>query len=289
MRIGVVFPQTEIGNDPSVIRDFAQAVEALGFNHLVAYDHVLGATHDREPRLTGPYTEQTPFHEVFVLFGYLAALTTRIELMTGVLILPQRQTALVAKQAAQIDVLSKGRLRLGVGTGWNYVEYDSLNENFHNRGKREEEQITVLRKLWTEQVVDFKGKYHTIDRAGIQPMPTRNIPIWLGGGMDDRVLRRAAKYGDGMFPLWGANEDGRAALEKLRGYVADEGRDPATFGIEAQVPYQAGPENWNKHAETWKDLGATYICVRTMNAGLTTPQEHIDAIRRYAEEAGTSR
>ncbi len=289
MKIGVVFPQTEIGSDPSVIRDFAQAAEALGFNHLVAYDHVLGATHDREPRLTGPYTETTVFHEVFVLFGYLAALTTRIEFMTGVLILPQRQTALVAKQAAQVDVFSKGRLRLGVGTGWNYVEYDSLNENFHNRGKREEEQIDVLRKLWTEPIVDFKGKWHTIDRAGIQPMPTRKIPIWLGGGMDDRVLRRAAKYGDGMFPLWGQSPEGRAALERLRGYVIEEGRDPAKFGIETQVNWASGPANWNSFADTWKELGASHLCVRTMNAGLETPQDHIDAIRQYAEEAGTSR
>lgn len=289
MRIGVVFPQSEIGSDPSVIRDFAQAAEALGYSHLLAYDHVLGAVPEREPRLTGPYTDKTNFHEIFVLFGYLAALTSRIELVTGVVILPQRQTALVAKQAAEVDILSRGRLRLGVGSGWNYVEYDALGENFHNRGRRQEEQIQLLRKFWTEPVVSFEGKYHKIDRAGILPMPGRSIPIWMGGGMDERVLRRAAKHADGMIPQFPPNDEGKAALEKLLGYVAEYGRDPAAFGIEVQVPFAAGPEKWATQADTWKGMGATYICVRTMTAGLNTPQEHIDAIRQYAAEVGTSR
>lgn len=289
MRVGAIFPQAEIGNDPSVIRDFAQAAEALGYSHLLAYDHVLGAVHEgREPRLTGPYTETTAFHEVFVLLGYLAALTSRIELMTGVLVLGQRQTALVAKQAAEVDILSRGRLRLGVGTGWNYVEYEALGENFHNRGVRQEEQIEVLRKLWTEQVVTFEGKYHKIDRAGLAPMPGRSIPVWVGGGTDDRLLRRAARVADGMIPQWPANEQGAAIMEKLKGYIREAGRDPEAFGFEAQVSLSAGRDKWAAHAETWKNMGMDYICVRTMNAGLESPQAHIDAIREYAEEVGTS-
>jgi len=286
MQVGVVFPQTEIGSDPAVIRDFAQAAEDLGYSHIVVYDHVLGATHDREPRLTGPYTEKTPFHEPFVLFGYLAGLTKRIGFTTGVIILPQRQTALVAKQAAEVDILSGGRLRLGIGTGWNYVEYEALNENFHNRGKRQEEQVEVLRKLWTEPVVDFTGKWHRIDRAGLQPLPGRSIPIWFGG-TDERVIERAARMGDGMFPLFQPVGDaGKAAFEKLFGYLAKYGRDRQSFGLEGQVGYQAGPEKWGQHAEAWREVGADYICVRTMNAGLETPQDHIDAIRRYKAEAG---
>lgn len=289
MNIGVVFPQSEIGSDPSVIRDFAQAVEDLGYTHLVAYDHVLGAVHEgREPRLTGPYTEETVFHEPFVLFGYLAGFTRTIELVTGVIILPQRQTALVAKQAAQVDVLSRGRLRLGIGTGWNYVEYDSLNENFHNRGKREAEQVEVLRKLWTEPVVDYSGKWHRIDRAGIRPLPGRSIPVWFGG-MDERVIERAARLGDGMFPLFQPGTDaGNAAFAKLWEYVDKYGRDRSQFGLEGQLAYSAGPDKWGAHVEGWRNAGATHVCVRTMNAGLTSPQDHIDAIRKYKAEIGNA-
>jgi probable F420-dependent oxidoreductase len=285
MQIGVVFPQSEIGSDPSVIKDFAQAAEALGYSHLLAYDHVLGAHPDREPRLTGPYTHETPFHEPFVLFGYLAAVTSTLGLVTGIIILPQRQTALVAKQAAEVDILSGGRLRLGIGTGWNYVEYDALNEDFHNRGKRQEEQVELLRKLWTEPVVDYTGKWHRIDRAGLKPLPARSIPIWFGG-TDERVMKRAARIGDGMIPQFAPNDAGRAALERLDQYLAENGRDRSTFGIEAQVPLAAGPEKWASQAEAWRQLGADYICVRTMTAGLETPQDHIDAIRRYKAEVG---
>ena len=285
MQTGVVFPQSEIGSDPAVIRDFAQAVESLGYSHLLVYDHVLGAQPDREPRLTGPYTHETSFHEPFVLFGYLAAATRRIGLVTGIIILPQRQTALVAKQAAEVDILSGGRLRLGIGTGWNYVEYDALNEDFHNRGKRQEEQVELLRRLWTEPVVDFTGKWHRIDRAGIKPLPGRQIPIWFGGG-DERVLKRAARLGDGIIPLFAPNDAGKAALERLWGYLAENGRDRSSFGLEAQVNYGVGPDKWADHANSWRDLGADYVCLRTMNAGLDTPQAHIDAIKRYASELG---
>jgi probable F420-dependent oxidoreductase len=284
MNFGAVFPQTEIGDDPSVIRDFAQAAEALGYSHILAYDHVLGATHDREPRLTGPYTESTPFHEVFVLLGYLAAVTTRIGLVTGVVILPQRQTALVAKQAAEIDVLSGGRLRLGIGTGWNYVEYDALNEDFHNRGQRQAEQVEVMRRLWTEPVVTYHGKWHHIDRAGILPRPTRSIPIWFGG-LNDSALKRAARLGDGIMPLIAPDDRGRAVLDQVRGYLQEYGRDPASFGSEGFTNYGAPEERWRSRIDEWRDAGATHVSVRTMNAGLDSPQAHIDALRRYKEIA----
>jgi probable F420-dependent oxidoreductase len=289
MRVGVVFPQTEFGSDPTLIRDFAQAAEGLGYSHILVYDHVVGAVHEnREPALTGPYTEETPFHEPFVLLGYLAAHTTTLGLTTGVIILPQRQTVLVAKQAAEVDILSGGRLRLGVGTGWNYVEYDALGEDFHNRGRRQEEQVAVLRKLWTEPVVDFDGKWHRIDRAGIRPLPARSIPIWFGGH-DDRVIDRAARLGDGMIPQFRPNEGGRVRLERLRQQLAENGRDPHSFGIEAQVNFAGGPETWERDAEAWKALGATYICVRTMDAGLAAPEDHLRAIEQYAREAGVER
>ncbi|MGE0601681.1 MAG: LLM class F420-dependent oxidoreductase [Dehalococcoidia bacterium] len=285
MEIGVVFPQSEIGSDPAVVKDFAQAVEALGYSHLLVYDHVLGAVPEREPRLTGPYTHETSFHEPFVLFGFLAAHTQRIGLVTGIIILPQRQTALVAKQAAEVDILSGGRLRMGIGTGWNYVEYDALGESFRNRGKRQEEQVELLRKLWSEPVVDFTGKWHRIDRAGLKPLPGRRIPIWFGGN-NEAVFERAARLGDGMIPQFLPNDAGKAALERIDGYLAENGRSRADFGIEAQVNYAAGPEKWAAHADSWRQLGANYICVRTMNADLATPQDHIDAIRRYKAEVG---
>jgi probable F420-dependent oxidoreductase len=285
MEIGAVFPQSEIGSDPAVIKDFAQAAESLGYSHLVVYDHVLGAVPEREPRLTGPYTHETSFHEPFVLFGFLAAHTRRLGLMTGIIILPQRQTALVAKQAAEVDILSGGRLRLGIGTGWNYVEYDALNENFHNRGKRQEEQVDLLRKLWTEPVVDFTGKWHRIDRAGIKPLPAKSIPIWFGGS-DERVIDRAARMGDGLIPLFNPNDAGKAALERLWELLAKYGRDRSQFGLEAQVSLSAGPEKWAAHADAWRQLGANYICVRTMNAGLQSPQDHIDALKTYKAEVG---
>src|SRR6266511_1030020 len=181
MNIGVVFPQVEIGQDPSAVRDYAQAVEAMGYTHILVFDHVLGANPERPGGWKGPYTYRHVFHEPFVLFGYLAAVTQRLELVTGIIILPQRQTALVAKQAAAVDVLTRGRLRLGVGIGWNHVEYEALNEDFHTRGRRVSEQITVMRKLWTEPVVNFKGSYHHLDRAGINPLPVqRPIPVWMG-------------------------------------------------------------------------------------------------------------
>src|SRR5579883_498792 len=200
MQYGVVFPQIEFGNDPEAIKDYAQAAEGMGYDYLLIYDHVLSAHPEREPKLTGPYTHEHPFHEPFVLFGFLAGATKRLQLTTGILILPQRQTALVAKQAAEIDVLSKGRLRLGIGLGWNYVEYEALGTDFKTRGRRVEEQVEVLRKLWTEPLVTFRGKDHVISNAGLNPMPIqRPIPIWFGGAAEP-ALRRAARLADGWMP-----------------------------------------------------------------------------------------
>jgi probable F420-dependent oxidoreductase len=292
MRIGIVFPQTEIGNDPAAIRDFAQAVEALGYSHLTVFDHVLGADPNREggwhhgPMGNGRpgYTKDSAFHEPFVLFGYLAALTRTIELVTGILVLPQRQAALVAKQTAEIDILSGGRLRLGVGSGWNPVEFEALNEDFHNRGRRQDEQVLLMRRLWDEEVIDFNGTWHRVDRAGINPRPGRRIPIWFGGG-HEAVLKRAARLGDGWMPLaFHPRESAYPAIQRLRGYLRAEGRDPDSFGIEGYTQINAGgPEVWRSHLQWWRDLGATHISVRTMGLGFATPDMHIDAIRRYHE------
>ena len=285
MQLGVVFPQTEIGADPAVVRDYAQAAEQLGYAHLLVYDHVLGADPQRQGGWQGPYTHEHQFHEPFVLFGYLAGLTQRLELVTGILILPQRQTALVAKQAAEVDVLSGGRLRLGVGIGWNYVEYEALGEDFHNRGRRVGEQIDVLRRLWTEPLVEFQGKYHSIPRAGIKPLPVqRPIPVWMGG-MADAVLKRVAIYADGWFPQFRpGGENARLMMEKLRGFAAEAGRDMAQIGIEGRINFGAGnPDDLNQAAAEWWAIGATHLSVNTMGAGLASPADHIQAIRRARE------
>jgi probable F420-dependent oxidoreductase len=285
MKLGVVFPQTEIGADPAVIKDYAQTAEGLGYEYLLVFDHVLGANPNRLQKLTGPYTDKDPFHEPFVLFGYLAGLTKKLELVTGVIILPQRQTALVAKQAAEVDVLSGGRLRLGVGIGWNYVEYQALNKNFSNRGQRSEEQIILLKELWTNELVTFHGKYHTIEAAGIKPLPVqRPIPIWFGGS-NDSVLRRMARLGDGWLSGGRLPDDNtKAILTKLRVYLAEAGRDPATFGLDPWLTIANHPESeWPELANHWQALGATHLCVNTMRAGFTSPQQHLEAIRRFKE------
>jgi len=288
MKLGVVFPQTEIGDDPVAVRDYAQAVEGAGFEHLLVYDHVMGANPDRPGGWRGPYTHEHGFHEPFVLFGYLAGLTQRLELVTGILIAPQRQTALIAKQAAEVDLLTGGRLRLGVGVGWNAVEYEALNENFHDRGRRMEEQIAVLRALWTQPLVTFSGKWHSIPAAGIKPLPVqRPIPIWMGG-MAEPVLKRIARVADGWFPQFRPGDEARATLERLHGYIRDAGRDPRAVGIEGRMNAGKGTpqeeDEWAARAVAWRDLGATHLSVNTMGAGFTSPQQHIDAVRRFREE-----
>ncbi len=287
MRIGVVFPQTEIGADPAAVREYVLAAEALGFHHVLAYDHVLGANPDRPGGWEGPYTYESAFLEPLVLFSFIAAWTQRLELVTGVIILPQRQTALVAKQAATLDVLSRGRLRLGIGIGWNPVEYEALNEDFHNRGQRVEEQVAVLRQLWTQPLVTWQGEWHTISDAGINPLPVqRPIPIWFGGHADI-VLRRAARLGDGWFPGYRTAEAAQPALEKLDRYLAQAGRSRIEFGVEARIHYGTGsPETWQEALDGWKRAGATHASINTMGAGLTSPDEHIKAIRDFAAAAG---
>jgi probable F420-dependent oxidoreductase len=286
MRIGVVFPQTEIGNDPSVIRDYAQTAEGLGFTHVLVYDHVLGANPDRPGGWHGPYTHLTPFHEVFVLLSYLAGITSRLKLATGILILPQRQTSLVAKQAASLDVLSGGRLRLGVGIGWNEVEYISLNENFHNRGKRMDEQVTLLRSLWTQPLVDFKGNWHTIPDAGILPLPVQQpIPIWFGGSAE-AALQRMARLGDGWMTNHRSPAEARTALDLLRRFLDEAGRPRSTFGLEPRITHGAGdPKAWETSLLEWQNEGATHLSFNSMNSGLKSPQDHIQAIQKFAKVA----
>lgn len=293
MQIGAVFPTPEIGNDPAAIRDWAQAAEALGYDHVVTYDHVLGAVHEgRTPPLTGPYTERDAFHEPFVVLTWMAAATRRLEVATGVLILPQRQTALVAKQAAELDLLSEGRLRLGVGTGWNPVEYTALGVPFESRGARLDEQVELLRRLWREPVVDFTGDFHRVDRAGLLPRPGREIPIWFGG-FTQVALRRAARCGDGF--LFGTTPRRmRGLLEMLRGHLEREGRDADGFGTEAIVDFCRPPEQWRAELETWKELGGTHLSLRAMDTaaefvgaervGYRGPQDYIDALERFRKE-----
>jgi len=287
MDIGVVFPQTEIGSDPVAIRDYAQAVEDLGYRQIVIYDHVLGASTANRPDWRGPYTSDTMFHEPLVLFGYLAAITRRVGLVTSVIILPQRQTALVAKQAAEVDVLSGGRLRFGIGVGWNQVEYEGLNEDFHTRGARSEEQIAVLRALWTQPVVSFHGRWHQINEAGINPLPVqRPIPIWLGGH-SEAALKRTARLGDGWFPQRPPDDEARVMIERLREYTQAAGRPAAAVGIEARMGIGSLPESgWATYADSWRQLGATHLSVNTMGANLATPQDHIDALRRAKDILG---
>ena len=281
MKIGVVFPQTEIGSDPAVINEYTRTAEQLGFRHVLAYDHVIGADPTGRPGWRPPYTHLDPFHEPLALFCYLAGVTTTLELVTGVIILPQRQTVLVAKQAATVDVLTGGRLRFGVGLGWNPVEYEALGEDFKTRGARCEEQVDVLRKLWTAELVTYTGRWHKIVDAGINPLPVqRPIPIWFGG-TDDRALRRLAKLGDGWFPLLGPDEKCRAMIETIRQYAREAGRDPDAIGIEGRISYGQGtPEAWLKDIEAWRKLGATHVSLNTMKAGLK-PSAHIEAIRRF--------
>jgi probable F420-dependent oxidoreductase len=290
MKIGVVFPQTEFGSDPVAIRDYAQAAEALGFAHIVAYDHILGANPDRPGGWSGPYTHLTPFHEPFVLFSYMSAFTTKIEFAPGIIILPQRQTALVAKQAATLDVLSGGRLRLGVGLGWNEVEYIALNANFHTRGRRIEEQVALLRELWANPLVTFNGRWHTIPDAGLNPLPIqRPIPIWFGGYAED-ALRRIARLADGWMCGERPVSKARPLLDQFERFLREAGRDRSAFGLEARMSYGDGrPDAWRQTIEEWQAAGATHISFNTMGKSFNTPDAHLNAIREYSKLIGDYR
>lgn len=284
MKIGVSLPQTDIGTDPSTLRDFAQTVEELGFDHLVIYDHVLGANrgaHDGEML----YSQRDMFHEPLVTLGYLAGHTRRIGFATAILILPQRQTALVAKQAAEVDILSRGRLRLGVGVGWNPVEFQALGMDFHNRGLRIVEQLLVLRALWTQECVTYRGRWHTIVEAGINPLPVqRPIPIWMGGDANV-VLRRIARFADGWFPRTGTPSDLHLErLERLRQYIQEAGRNPQAVGIEPHINLgMTSQDEWRGAVDAWREAGATHLFVSTMGAGFTRLDSHLQVLHRFRD------
>jgi probable F420-dependent oxidoreductase len=283
MQIGVVYPQTELHGDPLAVQQIGTAVEELGFDHLLAYDHVLGAVHaDRSRQLTGPYTEHDPFHDPFVMFAYLAGITQRIRFATGVLVLPQRQTALVARQAADLDLLSGGRLRLGVGIGWNHVEYEALGQDFSTRGAREEEQIELLRRLFTEPVVDFAGRFDRIDRASLVPKPAQSIPIWLGGS-SDAAFDRAARLGDGFIFIGGAIDETVDSWQRLRQRVLDHGRSVEDFGADYVIrPRDAGIGELSAAIDAWREAGGTHVSLVTMGLGLTSAEGQIGYLESVA-------
>ena len=288
MRIGAVFPQIEAGTDIGAITDYIQNVESLGFDHILAFDHVLGANASSRPGWSGAYQHTDSFYEPITFYSYVAAITSRLELATGVIILPQRQTALFAKQTATLDLISGGRLRLGIGTGWNQVEYEALGENFHNRGKRSEEQINLLRKLWSEELITFKGKFHTVTDAGLNPLPPkRSIPIWFGG-MADPVLERVAKIGDGWLPLGSPNEKRKNTFDQLKRYLEQNSRSMSDIGIEAMISMKNSATDIKKDISSWVQMGATHISVNTMNCGLEFPGEHVKAISDFVKIAKES-
>jgi probable F420-dependent oxidoreductase len=287
MRIGVVFPQTELGGDAGAVRAYAQGAEELGFTHVLAYDHVAGADPAVHTGWDGPYDVHTTFHEPMVMYGYLAAVTTSMELVTGIIILPQRQTVLAAKQAAEVDLLTGGRLRLGVGIGWNRVEYEALGQDFSTRGQRLEEQITLLRRLWTEQSVTFSGTFDRITGAGLAPLPVqRPIPVWVGA-QSARAYRRIGRLADGWFPMMAPGPQLDEARRIVAEGAAEAGRDPASLGMEGRVRWQQDRDEMAAAMRQWQDAGATHLSVNTMGAGLKTVDDHLAALATAAEAANT--
>lgn len=296
MKLGAIFPINVIGTDPSAIRDYITGVEELGYDHMVIYDHVLGADPSARPTWGSRYSINDAFHEPLVVLAYAAALTRRIGLVTGVLVLPQRQTVLAAKQAAEIDVLSGGRLTLGVGVGWNEVEYEALGEDFHSRGRRLDEQVRLMRELWTKPVVTFQGRWHKVTAAGLNPLPQqRPIPVWMGG-RSDAMLQRIARDGDGWLPLFPLDDAGKATVDKFIALLGEAGRrpgavGPGTVGIEAHVSLREGGEDyWRRTAESWRAAGATAMMVNTMSFSrrrmaetsnsFQTVTDHLSALRK---------
>lgn len=274
MKTGMVYPQIETGGDPGAVRALGDAAVDLGFDYLLAYDHVVGAEHaDREPKLWGPYTENDPFHDPFVLFSYLAGRHDDLEFATGVIILPQRQTVLVAKQAADLDLLSGERLRLGVGVGWNWVEYDALGQDFGTRGKRANEQIGFMRTLWSEPLVDWKGEFDMIERGNVLPRPNRQIPVWIGG-FSDPAFRRGVRLGDG-FMFAGEGKRVFPAHDRLFELAAEEGRDMTGYGLEYVKTRGGDLDTIVEERDRWRALGGTHFSVSSMERGFTTVDEHI--------------
>ena len=278
MRIGAVYPQTEAGGDPGNVRAFGLAMESMGLDHVLAFDHVVGASHaDRDPPLWGPYTEHHPFHDPMIMFAYLAGMTQRIEFVTGILILPQRQTVLLAKQATDLDLLSGERFRLGVGTGWNYVEYEALGQDFHTRGARMDEQIDFLRKLWAEPLLTFEGRFDRIIRGNLNIRPKRQIPIWMGG-FADPAYRRAVKMGDGFIFATVAYADLEKAWARTRELLGEAGRSEATFGRDYIALRTAGVEDAADCLKRWRDAGGTHGTISPLDQGFVDIQQHIDFV-----------
>ncbi|MBT5319058.1 MAG: LLM class F420-dependent oxidoreductase [Chloroflexi bacterium] len=287
MKIGVVFPQTEIGPDAGGVRAYTQAVEQMGYNHVLAYDHVIGANLANRSNWTGAYSLESQFHEPFVLFSFMAGISETLEFASGIIILPQRQTVLVAKQAAALDVLSDGRFRMGIGIGWNTVEYESLGLEFKDRGARSEEQIALMRALWTKESVNFEGRWHSIPDAGLNPLPIQQpIPIWLGGGAD-AVIKRIARIGDGWMPGWQPDEEGLKELDKLFAYAKEAGRDASDIGIDGRFTADLATEDsWSDNVKAWNDIKADYIEVNTMGQGLSGADAHIERLEKFRTAAG---
>jgi probable F420-dependent oxidoreductase len=284
IKVGIIYPQIELGGDPEAVRQIGRATEDLGFDHLVAYDHVIGAEHaDRVPALTGPYTDRDPFHDPFIMFAHLAAITERIGFFTGVIILPQRQTVLVARQAADVDLLSGGRLRLGVGIGWNHVEYQALGQDFHTRGRRNSEQVELLRRLWSEPLVTFNGEFDQIERASLMPKPTGRIPIWIGGS-GPAAFRRAARLADGIH-FAGPIEVNLRNIALVRAELDALERPHDGFGFEMTLP-KGTPAELAANVRVWEEAGGTHAAVNTMYHGLDSAAAHIDLIGRVRDELG---
>jgi probable F420-dependent oxidoreductase len=283
MEIGAVLPHNEIGTDPGAIKAYLQGVEEMGFTHLLVYDHVLGADRNRPGGFSGAYDKDVAFHEPLTFFAFGAACTSTLEFVSTVMILPQRQAVLVAKQAAEVAVLSGNRVRLGVGTGWNKIEYDALNERFDNRGRRQAEQIELMRRLWAEDAVDFAGEFHSVEMAGINPRPTRPIPIWFGGSAP-ALIERCARLGDGWMPLGSPNDKSQAVLDAIAARRTELGLSMDGFGVQAQAQYAGGsPERWRSHRDKWASLGATHLALATHNAGPTDPDGHLARLREYRD------
>ena len=282
MKLNALFPTRDIGTDPAKIRDWAQAAEDLGFDGVEVADHVFGAAPRGDWKPT--YSEHDPFHETFTTMAFIAAVTKKVELVSGVLILPQRQTGVVAKQAAEVDILSGGRLRLGVGVGWNHVEYEALNEDWKTRGARQAEQIEVMRKLWTEDQVTYRGRFHTLIDVTMLPVPVqRPIPIWFGGS-SDAVVKRAARIGDGYMPIM-KPDVAEPKLTMLFETMKQHGRDPAKFGLEGWLRFdEPDPQAWAKAAEGWKKLGARIVMLYPMYR-MAKLDDQIETLRRFREVA----
>lgn len=289
MHIGVVFPQTELGGDVGAVGTYGQGVEALGYHHLLAYDHVVGADPTVHEGWMGPYDVSTTFHEPFVMFGYLAAVTS-IELVTGIIILPQRQTALVAKQAAEIDLLTGGNFRLGVGVGWNRVEYEALGKRFDQRGRRMTEQIELLRRLWTETTVTHAGDFDKITGAGLAPLPIQQpIPVWIGGS-SDAAYRRMGRMADGWFPQVRPGDDLELALATIADAAHAAGRSAAGIGMEGRVQWDpADPDRFARQVDKWRDAGATHLTIDTMRTGQHGVDDHLAALEQAAQTIGVNR